>query len=125
MDFGFAGCNQHGDRTRHGNLAAFPQAPTVATGTFMPFMHPAASASMGSTLTNAARETDARFGMANGRTVRQGSSDIDTLSDAQGVFEFNAEVAHCTVDFRVTKQQLNCAEVASFSVDLRRLCPAK
>ena len=80
---------------------------------------------MGSTPTNAARETDARFGMANGRTVRQGSSDIDTLSDAQSIFKFNAEIAHCTVDLGVTEQQLNRAEVPGLSINLRCLCPAE
>jgi len=35
--------------------------------------------------------------MATGGTVRQGGLDIDTLSDAQGVLEFNAKVAHCAI----------------------------
>ena len=63
--------------------------------------------------------------MANGRTVRQGSSDIDSLSDAQGIFEFDAEVANCAVCLCVTKQQLDRAEVAGFSTDLCCLCPAQ
>ena len=58
---------------------------------------------IGSAPTNAARGTDTRFRMANGVTVRQNSSDIDTLSDAQGVFEFHAKVAHSTIDLCVTK----------------------
>ena len=58
---------------------------------------------LGWTPTNAAQETKTRIEMANGRTVRQSSSDVDTFGDAQGVFEFNAKVAHCTVDLRVTK----------------------
>lgn len=56
---------------------------------------------MGSASTNAAQGTEARFEMANGRPVRQGSSDIDTFGDAQGVFKFNAEVAHGAVDLRM------------------------
>ena len=54
--------------------------------------------------------------MANGGTVRQRSSDIDALSDAQSIFEFNAKVAHRTVDLCVTKQKLDRAEVAGFAV---------
>ena len=57
---------------------------------------------MGSEPTSAAWRTDIRFEMANGRTVRQSSSDVDALGDAEGVFEFNAKVAHCTVDLGVT-----------------------
>lgn len=86
---------------------------------------PAALDRMGSALTVAAQVTGRRFEMANGRTVRQVNSDIDTLSDAQSIFEFNAAVAHCTVDLRVTVQQLDRAEVAGFSIDLRGLCPTE
>lgn len=63
--------------------------------------------------------------MANGRTVRQGVSDISALSDAQGIFEFDAKITHCTVDLGVTKQQLHRAEVACLAVNLRCLCTAK
>ena len=58
---------------------------------------------MGSLPTNAAQGTKTRIEMANGSTVRQSSSDVDTFGDAQGVFEFNAKVANGTIDFRVTK----------------------
>ena len=58
---------------------------------------------LGWTPTNAAQETKTRIEMANGRTVRQSSSDVDTFGDAQSVFEFNAKVANGTIDLRVTK----------------------
>ncbi|PUB16156.1 hypothetical protein DFP92_1038 [Yoonia sediminilitoris] len=61
------------------------------------------TSALGSAPTNAARGTDTRFRMANGGTVRQDSSEIDTLSDAQGVFEFHAKVAYNTIDLCVTK----------------------
>lgn len=63
--------------------------------------------------------------MANGKTVRQDRSDINALSDAQGIFEFDAKITHCTVDLRVTKQQLHRAEIACLAVNLRRFCTAK
>ena len=53
--------------------------------------------------TNAAQGTKTRIELANGRTVRQNSSDVDTFGDAQGVFELNAKVTYCTIDLRVTK----------------------
>ncbi len=68
-----------------------------------PLVRIAAIGKMGSAPTNAAQGTEARIEMANGRPVRQGSSDIDTFGDAQGVFEFNAKVANCTIDLHVTK----------------------
>ncbi|GAA6178556.1 hypothetical protein GCM10007927_04440 [Sulfitobacter pacificus] len=68
------------------------------------FVQSAAFGELGSVPTNAARWTDTRFEMENGRTARQNSSDIDALSDAQGIFEFDAEVTHGAVDLGVTKQ---------------------
>ena len=79
---------------------------------------------MGSAPTNAALGTGSRFEMANGRTVRQDRSDINALSDAQGSFELDAQISHCAVNFCVTKQQLDCAEVAGLSINLRCLGPA-
>ncbi len=58
---------------------------------------------LGSERTNAAQGTKTRIEMANGRTVRQSSLDVDTFGDAQGVFEFNAKIANGTIDLRVTK----------------------
>lgn len=75
--------------------------------------------------TNAAKGTGSRFELANGRTVRQGGSDIDALRDAQGIFEFNAKIPNSTVNLGVTKQQLDCSEGAGLTIDLRRLCPAE
>lgn len=70
---------------------------------FPTFMGRAASVTLGSAPTNAAWGTKTRIEMANGPAVRQGSSDVDTFGDAQGVFEFNAKVANGTIDLRVTK----------------------
>ena len=58
---------------------------------------------LGSLPTNAALGTKTRIEMANGRTVRQSSSEVDTFGDAQGLFEFNAKVANGAIDLRVTK----------------------
>ena len=80
---------------------------------------------MGTAPTNAAEETDTRFEMANGRTARQNGSNIDARSDAQGIFEFNAKIAHGAVDLRVTKQQLNGTEIAGLSMNLRCFGPAQ
>jgi hypothetical protein len=55
-------------------------------------MYLSALAIYGSASTNAGR----------GKDIRQGVSDIDALSDAQGIFEFNAKVAHYAIDLRVT-----------------------
>ncbi len=66
-----------------------------------------------------------RFGLANGKTVRQGRSDIDALGDVQSVFEFNAEVTHCAVDLDVTEQQLHCPQIAGLSTNLRYLRTAE
>lgn len=63
--------------------------------------------------------------MAQGKTVRQHSSNIDMLRDAEGIFKFNAKVAYRTVDLRMSQQQLHGAQVARFSVDLRCPCPAE
>lgn len=83
------------------------------------------SGHMGSAPTNAARGTGTRFKMASGRTVRQDVSDINALSDARGIFEFEAKITHCAVDIRMTKQQLHRAQVACLAVNLRRFCTAK
>lgn len=52
-------------------------------------------------------------------TVRQLHSDVDALSDAQRVFQLDAQISDGTIDFRVTKQQLNGAKVARLTVNLR------
>ena len=62
------------------------------------------------------------------RTARRRSpptSDVDTLSDAQGVLEFHAEIAHGAVDLRVTEQKLHGPKVPGLPVDQRRLGPAQ
>jgi len=52
---------------------------------------------------------DIRFDLANGMAVRQVGSDFDVCGDAQGIFELNAEVTHCDVDFGMAKQELHSA----------------
>lgn len=89
------------------------------------FVFDAALETMGSKPTHAARETGTGFGIANGRTIRPVSSDINTLSDAQSIFEIDTKVAHCTINLRVTEQQLDRTEVSSFSINLSCLCPAE
>jgi hypothetical protein len=63
--------------------------------------------------------------MANGRTVRQDSLDVDALGYAQSIFQFNTNLTHGAVDFSVTKEQLHGAKVAGFTIDLGSLCSAK
>ena len=48
-------------------------------------------------------------------------SDVDRFSDAQGVFEFDAQISNRAVHLRVTEQELHRAQIAGLSVDLRRL----
>ena len=61
------------------------------------------TSAVGYPLTKAAKRTNTRFGMANGSTVRQGGSDIDALSDAQGIFKFYAKIPNSTVDLCVAE----------------------
>lgn len=58
---------------------------------------------LGSAPTNAAWRTETRFEMANGRTVRQGGSDVDALGDTQGIFQFDPKIAHGAIDLRVAE----------------------
>lgn len=67
------------------------------------FMRQAAIGSLGSAPTNSVCGTGTRFEMANDRAARQLVSDINPLSDAQGIFKFNAKIAHSAVNFRVTE----------------------
>ena len=71
-----------------------------------------------------ARETGS-FDMANGRTVRQPSSDIDPLSDTQRIFVFDAQISDSAVDLGVAKQQLDGSEIACFAIYFSGLCPAQ
>ena len=48
--------------------------------------------------------------------------DVDLLSDAECVFQFNAQIANGAIDLGVAEQQLHRAQVAGFTVNLRRLC---
>ena len=73
----------------------------------------------------AALRAENRSEMANGESVRQVGSDVDAFCDAQSIFQFDAQIAHCAVDFGVTKQQLDRAKITGLSVDLCRLCPAE
>lgn len=50
-------------------------------------------------------------------------SDVDALGDAQGVLELDPQIAHSTVDLRVTQQELDRAQIAGLAVNLRRLGP--
>ena len=54
--------------------------------------------------------------MANGGAVRQDVSDVDTFSNAQSIFKFDAEIALSTVDFRVTEQQSSRLGPRAFSI---------
>jgi hypothetical protein len=63
--------------------------------------------------------------MANGRTARQVALDVSSFCDAQGIFEFHAKIPNSTVNLGMTKQQLDCAKVTCFSINLRCLCPAE
>jgi len=45
--------------------------------------------------------------MANGSAARRGQSNVDTLCDAQSIFEFHAQIPNGAVDLCVTEQQLN------------------
>ena len=65
------------------------------------FVATAASVTLGSAPTNAAWRTDTCFEMANGRTVRQGGSDIDALGDTQGIFQFDAKITNSAIDLRM------------------------
>lgn len=75
--------------------------------------------------TNAACGTGPCFEMANGGTIRQGSSNVDTFSNAKGILEFNAKVSNSVVDLGVTQQQLGSPKIAGLSIDIRCLCLAE
>lgn len=49
-------------------------------------------------------------------------SDVDLVSDTQGVFKFDTEVAHCAIHRDMTKQDLDRAQIARFTINQRRLC---
>jgi hypothetical protein len=53
---------------------------------------------------NAAWRAENRFEMADGECVRQVGSDVDAFCDTQSIFQFDAQIAHCAIDFGVTKQ---------------------
>ena len=50
--------------------------------------------------------------MAMGRTVHQGSSNVEFPSNALTIFQFNTKIAHRAVGFGVTKEQSHGAKVA-------------
>ena len=71
------------------------------------------------------RERKSGLDWRTAHAVRQRGSNVDLLGDAQSVFQLNAKVAHSAVHFGVTKEQLNCAKIASLSVNFGRFRPAK
>lgn len=105
----------------NGNFGRSPQTLTSAVYVVLPLLQCSAFVTLGSAPTS----TRSRFEMANGRTVRQGGSDIDELRNTQGIFDFNAKVPNSTVDLGVAKQQLDRSEVAGLSINLGCLCPAE
>ena len=44
-------------------------------------------------------------------------SDFDAFSDADRVFELNAQIARRAVHFAVAQQKLNCTQVTGLSID--------
>jgi hypothetical protein len=38
-------------------------------------------------------------------------SDVNLLSYGQRVIDLNPEIAHCTLDFGVAQQELNCSKI--------------
>lgn len=74
------------------------------------------------------REYALTYGAANRPLTRDGRSawrqppihsllDFRLLGDLQSVIDFNAQVAHCAFELRVTEQQLNRPQVLGLAVD--------
>jgi len=62
-----------------------------------------------------------RSELGRARQLCPGTSDVDFLGDLDGVVNLDAEVADGALDFGVSKQQLNSAQVAGPAVDQRGL----
>jgi len=51
--------------------------------------------------------------------------DVDLLSYGQRVIDLNSEIAHCTLDFGVAQQELNCSKISRLFIDQGSLGPAE
>lgn len=60
--------------------------------------------------------------------IRQLHLDVDTLRDAQRVFQFDAQISDGAIDFRMAKQKLHRTKITRFAVDFcgfgsaKRMC---
>jgi len=52
-------------------------------------------------------------------------SDVNLLSYGQRVIDLNPEIAHCTLDFGVAQQELNCSKIFRLFIDQGSLGPAE
>lgn len=60
-------------------------------------------------------------GWRTAKAARHLRSEVDLFSDAQGVFEFDAQIADGAVDLGVAEQQLHRPQVASLAVNFGSL----
>lgn len=82
-------------------------------------MDRAVSIPVGSALPIDVGSIEVRSKLANGSTVRQLQSDVNSFSDGQRIFQFNAQVSHSAIDLRVAQQKLDGAKVARLAENFR------
>lgn len=66
-----------------------------------------------------------RAGLGRACLLYPGSSDVNLLSDFEGIIHFNAKISDGALDLRVAERELDRAQVARALVDQRCLRPTK